>query len=303
MASRKGRLPCGVGILLCVVALAAEPATAAESLLFPKGTRARLEYTIGIDGSAERHEDIGAFDKWRTHRTLKASIEVVADSPGRASPIDAVAAAQAAARPPSADMRALEQEARACAGDLACMTTVAQKMSEMSEVRDAIAQSEATDRLPLRYQGWAARRDARREVEATIETRTDKLFLTSVKERTICTQSAQLGADKLFVDATVVVDAQQGIGYLGNALAAGLPVIVERHCELDMGGRKSARVDQQAEPFLPNVPDPARFFPGDAAADGSVISRGHLEIQGSYGDILGVPKAARVVVDWKLTKI
>jgi len=242
----------------------AEPATSASTdgaLLVPRKTRARLEYTVTIDGNAERTESIGSFDRWSTHRSVTVSTILEADGPTGVPMIDPVGAQQS---------------------------------------WGAVAEQDPPDR----FQIWRAVRREKPEVQATIETRTDKLFLTSGKERTTCTGTARLGNDKLAVDVAVEVDAQTGVGTIAGALMAAMPVPVEMKCDLDIVGRRRQETRIEFEPFFPKIADPRRHFGGEPVQAGSaVIAQGQIEVDGSYGSILDVAKLAHVMLRWRLTRL
>lgn len=101
----------------------------------------------------------------------------------------------------------------------------------------------------------------------------------------------------------VVIDAEKGVGYFSGAFLAPQPIIVERRCDIDMGGRKSNTAQPDAQQFFPWIEGaPLRYFAGERISGGDTIAHGRFEIDGSYGDIIDVPKPAHIVVDWKLTK-
>ncbi len=101
----------------------------------------------------------------------------------------------------------------------------------------------------------------------------------------------------------VVIDAEKGVGYFSGAFLAPQPIIVERRCDIDMGGRKSNTAQPDTQQFFPWIEGaPLRYFAGERISGGDTIAHVRFEIDGSYGDIIDVPKPAHIVVDWKLTK-
>lgn len=280
---------------------ASAPASApAASSAYPKGTRARLAYTVTIDGNASYDGEVGDFERWSTRRTMTASMILEADAPSPVAMIDPTAVAVAPV-PSSADMRALQEEAKACGGDVACQMRVAQKMMARPEMEAAIEESEALEQMPLRYQIWRLPHGEKAQAHATLETHTDGLFITAGKERTTCSQTAEYDSAALPVGATVEVDTQTGIGSIAGALIMASGVMADMHCDLDMSGRKSKETRSEYGPFFPTIDGVHRPFPGEPVPPGATIAQGRIDVEGSYGPTPEFDRKARVELQWTLS--
>jgi len=289
--------------MLSAAAQVAATEVANPDLLVPGDSRARLEYTVTVDGSAEESKPkMGAYEKWSTRRTLTVSVDMIADTPSQTSAIDQTVATRAAAMQPSSDMMALQKQAEACGTDQACMMRIAQQMMASPETRTMISNAQTAAQLPKRYQSWRVPHDAKPVVKATIETHTEAVYKTAATERKVCSQKVELGADQMIVSAAVIVDAQAGVGHLGAVWGTAPRAPTDMRCDVDDGGRKSTTVEHPSGGFFPKVSDAGRFVKGDAATGGGVLGRGTIEVIGSYGEMLGAPKNAKVVLNWTLKR-
>ena len=290
---------------MCAAAHVGATEIANPDMLVPGDSRARLEFTVTIDGSAEQSKPkMGAFEQWSTRRTLHVAVDMVADRPSQTSAIDQNAAMEnAAAMQPSNDMMALQKQAEACGTDQACMMAIAQKMMASPQTQTMISQAQAAGAQPKRYQSWRIPRDAKPDAKATIETHTNAVYKTAATETKVCSQNVALGADQLIVAGAVIVDAGAGVGYLGAVWGTGAAMPTTLDCNVDDGGgHKSKTVEQVSAGFFPTVADAHGFTKGDTVTGGGVLGRGKIEVVGSYGDMLGAPKNAKVVLNWTLTK-
>lgn len=277
------------------------PASApAVSSVYPKGTHARLAYTVTIEGDASYDGEVDDFERWSTRRTMTASMNLEADAPSPMAMIDPTAVAVTAVAP-SSDMLALQEEAKACGGDVACQMRVAQKMMAQPEMEAAIEESEALEQMPMRYQIWRLPHGEKAQAHATLETHTDGLFITAGKERTTCSQAAEYDSDALAVGATVEVDTQTGIGSIAGALMLASGVMAEMHCDLDMSGHKRKESRSEYGPFFPTIDGVHRPFPGEPMPPGETIARGRIDVEGSYGPTPEFDRRARVELRWTLS--
>jgi len=277
-------------------------------LLFARGQRARLELRIEVDGSADRTEPNGAYDRWSTQRVFTVAMDLVARRPTQISGLPDGPDARRRSPLPAASEEgvALQKEASACGDDVSCRMRVSQKMMSRSEAKAQLPPAQAMDELPLRFQEWTLAKEPRLDGRAIVATRTEELSPGSEKERKECSQSAEYAAADLRPGASLVVDAASGIGYIAGVLSLGVPLPIETRCETDSGGRHGEETQRELIRFLPVVSQPQRAYAGDAIPRGSdLIAEGRQELHGSFGQLprLGAEMSARVRLSWKVTRL
>ena len=311
----------------CVCALAgglvATGSVATAAIPAAAGKRALLTLNIQIDGAGERvSRSDGINVKWTTHRVLNAKVELVAEkAQGTASADVSAQAAAAGANQPSADMVALQKEIEKCKDNTACQMAVAMKMAQTDDAKKMMAQDEAAQAAPPRYQTWQPLPKTGR-VEATGEYREqwDGEFLTASREVRTCTSaysSAAPNAATAVKDSETLQTGLKGVrvevdtrtGKSSLLMVAASFVSGDLKCHINDGGRVFDERDNKSLSVVPNLNlDSTGYWLAGGSAVGPTISRGDVNFATksearSITGMMSVTAPLKVKIHWELTPL
>jgi hypothetical protein len=299
----------------------ASPATAATPAA--AGKRALLTLNIQIDGAGERvSRSDGVSVKWTTHRVLNAKVELVAEkAQGTASADVKAQVAAAAENQPSADMVALQKEIEKCKDNTACQMAVAMKMAQTDDAKKMMAQDEAAQAAPPRYQTWQALpKTGRVEATGEYQEQWDGVFLTASREVRTCKSAYSSAAPNAattvkdretlqtgLTGVRVEVDTRTGTSSL--LMVAASFVAGELKCHINDGGRVSDERENRNLSLVPNLNlDSTGYWLAGGSAVGPAISRGDVNFTTksearSITGMMSVSAPLGVKIHWELTPL
>lgn len=280
------------------------------------GKRALLTLSVQIEGSGQRASRSDGTDvKWSTRRVLDAKIELVATKP---QVISQVQVGDGKSYEPSADLAALQKEAEKCKpDDTACQMAVAMKMMESQGGQKMMADAEAEQAKPPRYQTWKpVPKGGRLEVTGDYQEQWDGVFLTASREVRNCKVSFSSAAStpkdretlQLDLDGNhVEIDTQTGKSAL--MLVIGSYVVRELKCHINDGGRVFDEKDNKNLVFSPPIDTQSTggWVAGGALA-GTAISRGELNFVSkpdarAITGMMSVNAPLKVKLRWELVPL
>jgi hypothetical protein len=304
-----------------VVTVAAFTSWAGATALAPAGQRAKLEYTIEIEGNAAASNASGEYQHWSTRRSLTVEATLVAQKASVVDPGEPGGLHRASKPPasagftPSEDMKALAAEMGKCGDDLGCRLRIAEKMKQnprvQADMQKAQKAAETIRDSPPRYQLWIA--DFKEPVKgvARLDVKRDDFFRTAVDEHKTCTEVAEIPAAKAVgpggFPANIRIDAKDGT-FVANVGGPAVIFLAKIDCTSTEGKRRYEEHSQTGIHLLPEKYTEGQaeleYFRGgaDAATGGRRLAHGSRELTGIYGTLMGgVPMTARVVVRWTVT--
>jgi hypothetical protein len=310
----------GIAVSVAILWVAVPPCALATTLA-PAGQRAKLEYTIEVEGKASASNAGGEYQRWSTRRLLTIEATLVAQKPSVVDPGEPGGLHRAPKPPekpafrPSESSKALFEEMGRCGDDLACRMAVSQKMRQSPQVQSDMSKAkqgaESIRNSPPRYQIWYTDPTVPVTGVAKMGVQREDFFRTAVDERRKCTESAEMPAAKAVGPAqwptTIRIDAKDGT-FVANVGGPAVIFLAKIDCVSSEGKRRYEEHSQTGIHLLPEKyrDGPAEFehFRGgaDAATGGRRLAHGSRELRGLYGTLIGdVPMAAKVVVRWTVT--
>lgn len=302
-------------------ALAAHSTSVDATMLVSEGQRAKLEYTIEIEGKAAASNASGEYQHWSTRRSLTVEATLVAQKASVVDPGEPGGLHRASKPPatagftPSEEMKALAAEMGKCGDDLACRLRIAERMKRNPQVQADMQKAQKAAELirdsPLRYQLWIA--DFKEPVKgvAKLDVKREDFFRTAVDEHKSCTEVGEMSAEKAVgpggFPANFRIDAKDGT-FVANVGGPAVIFLAKIDCVSTEGKQRYEEHSQTGIHLLPEKyrdgpVDIERFDGGaDAATGGRRLAHGSRELIGTYGTLMGgVPMTARVTIRWTVT--
>jgi hypothetical protein len=310
----------GVVFLSC---LSATSALADGELLKSEGARALLTVNISVQGGVEKPGEYrDEVVKWTTRREFKATVEMVADKPDKAS----ITSSSAPGEDQMASLQEMQRQSEACGEDQVCLMQLAMKLMNSEALQPP------PDSAP-RYQLWRAiEKDGRLEVSGSHQETLNTVFYTGARETTECTltgpkvspELVQLGADQaaqwesinLETQASsarsfvVEIDSPQPAGNLtiNSLLSLGSADI---KCTQNIGSGAETSHHSASTTLIPQGEIKLPLLIEGSTTGGALIASGSASLDtqqtinnlGGVGFALDAVAPLKVVVSWQLSEI